>query len=129
MVYRTLSKVSGKELPWGDLTGIRPTKIPMKMLEEGKTNVEIAKYMRETYYTSPEKTALAITIANREKDILKTIDYEQPVHRHSILSEHLSVLFLRFPCVKPLGPYGRSVSGCADQRADLHQRAYERLYT
>lgn len=36
MVYRTLSKVSGKELPWGDLTGIRPTKIPMKMLEEGK---------------------------------------------------------------------------------------------
>ena len=32
--------------------------------------------MRETYYTSPEKTALAITIANREKDILKTIDYE-----------------------------------------------------
>ena len=76
MVYRTLSKVSGKELPWGDLTGIRPTKIPMKMLEEGKTNVEIAKYMRETYYTSPEKTALAITIANREKDILKTIDYE-----------------------------------------------------
>ena len=76
MVYRTLSEVSGKELPWGDLTGIRPTKIPMKMLEEGKTNVEIAKYMRETYYTSPEKTALAITIANREKDILKTIDYE-----------------------------------------------------
>ena len=76
MVYRTLSEVSGKELPWGDLTGIRPTKIPMKMLEEGKKNVEIAKYMRETYYTSPEKTALAITIANREKDILKTIDYE-----------------------------------------------------
>ena len=35
MVYRTLSEVSGKELPWGDLTGIRPTKIPMKMLEEG----------------------------------------------------------------------------------------------
>ena len=48
MVYRTLSEVSGKELPWGDLTGIRPTKIPMKMLEEGKKNVEIAKYMRET---------------------------------------------------------------------------------
>ena len=47
MVYRTLSEVSGKELPWGDLTGIRPTKIPMKMLEEGKKNVEIAKYMRK----------------------------------------------------------------------------------
>ena len=120
MVYRTLSEVSGKELPWGDLTGIRPTKIPMKMLEEGKKNVEIAKYMRETYYTSPEKTALAITIANREKDILKTIDYEH-VHRHPVLSEHLPVLFLRLPCVKPLGAYGRSVSRCTDQRTDLYQ--------
>lgn len=39
----------------------------MKMLEEGKTNVEIAKYMRETYYTSPEKTALAITIATGKR--------------------------------------------------------------
>ena len=113
MVYRTLSKVSGKELPWGDLTGIRPTKIPMKMLEEGKTNVEIAKYMRETYYTSPEKTALAITIANREKEHFKDDRLRtrlQPVHRHPVLSEHLPVLFLRLPCVKPLGAYGRSVS-------------------
>lgn len=123
MVYRTLSEVSGKELPWGDLTGIRPTKIPMKMLEEGKKNVEIAKYMRETYYTSPEKTALAITIANREKDILKTIDYE---HGYSLYIASRSVrasavLFLRLPCVKPLGAYGRSVSRCTDQRTDLYQ--------
>lgn len=124
MVYRTLSKVSGKELPWGDLTGIRPTKIPMKMLEEGKTNVEIAKYMRETYYTSPEKTALAITIAQPGKGHFKDDRLRtrlQPVHRHPVLSEHLPVLFLRLPCVKPLGAYGRSVSRCTDQRTDLYQ--------
>ena len=41
------------------------------------TNVQAAEYMRETYFTSNEKTALAITIANRERDILKDIDYEK----------------------------------------------------
>ena len=32
--------------------------------------------MRERYLVSPQKTALAITIANREREILKDIDYE-----------------------------------------------------
>lgn len=77
LVYQTLSDLTGEELPWGNLTGIRPTKIPMHLLEEGKSNVEIAQFMRDTYGTSPEKTALAITIANRERAILKEIDYEQ----------------------------------------------------
>lgn len=77
LVYKSLVSQTNRELPWGNLTGIRPTKIPMHMLEEGKSNVEIARYMRDTYGTSPEKTALAITIANRERAILKEINYEE----------------------------------------------------
>lgn len=76
LVYRGMKSLTGKELPWGTLTGIRPTKIPMQLLESGKKNTEIAGYMRETYYVSNAKTALAISIANRERDILKEIDYE-----------------------------------------------------
>lgn len=76
LVYQVLSELSGKSLPWGTLTGIRPTKIPMQMLEQGMKNTEIAQYMRETYFTSNEKTALAIAVANREKAILEPIDYE-----------------------------------------------------
>ena len=71
-----LQSHTGVSLPWGTLTGIRHTKIPMAMLEEGKTNREIAEYMRETYLTSPEKTALGISIANRERKILQHIDYQ-----------------------------------------------------
>lgn len=77
MLYRLLSDYTGQTLPWGNLTGIRPTKIPMAMLEEGMSNVQIAGYMRETYYTSREKTALAIAIANRERKILENIHYEE----------------------------------------------------
>ena len=76
LVYGALCQVTGRKLPWGDLTGIRPTKIPMKLLEEGWKNTEIARYMRETYGVSNEKTALAITIANREKALLQDLDYE-----------------------------------------------------
>lgn len=76
LLYDALSQVTGKTLPWGTLSGIRPTKIPMKLLEEGKSNVEIAQYMRDTYYCSDKKTALAITVANREKYILRDLDYE-----------------------------------------------------
>ena len=75
-LYQMLSKVTGKTLPWGNLTGIRPVKMAMGMLESGMKNTEIARYMREQYLVSPEKTALAVTIANRERDILKNIDYE-----------------------------------------------------
>lgn len=76
LVYDMLCEHTGKRMPWGNLTGIRPTKIPMKLLEEGWPNVKIAEYMRETYGVSREKTALAITIANREKAILQDMDYE-----------------------------------------------------
>ena len=76
MLYEMLRSHTGRSLPWGNLTGIRPTKIPMALLEAGWKNSDIAQYMRNTYYTSNEKTALAIMIANRERHILKDIDYE-----------------------------------------------------
>lgn len=35
-LYRLLEEETGQPLPWGTLTGIRPTKIPMQMLDEEK---------------------------------------------------------------------------------------------
>lgn len=76
-LYRLLSEYTGVELPWGNLTGIRPTKIPMALLEEGKSEEEIARYMKETYFTSDEKIKLSIEIAERELALLKKLDYEE----------------------------------------------------
>ncbi|MCR5402508.1 MAG: coproporphyrinogen dehydrogenase HemZ [Butyrivibrio sp.] len=75
-IYLELSGKTGKILPWGDLTGIRPTRIAMNLIEEGKSDEEIADYMKNTYLVSDEKTRLAIDIARREKRILSNIDYE-----------------------------------------------------
>ena len=76
LLYRMLSDRTGKQLPWGDLTGIRPTKIPMDLLDLGWTNPQIAKHMREKYFVSPSRSALAITIANRERALLEKVDYK-----------------------------------------------------
>ena len=75
-IYKDLSSKTGKLLPWGDLTGIRPTRIAMNLIDEGMSDKEIYDYMRNTYFVSDEKTNLAIDIARREKRILSEIDYE-----------------------------------------------------
>lgn len=75
-LYRLLSEYSGQNLPWGTLTGIRPTKIPMSMLADGKAETDIRTYMAETYLTSEQKIALSIEIAGRERELLSKIDYK-----------------------------------------------------
>ena len=77
LLYDVLFNLTGKQLPWGNLTGIRPTKIPYAMLEEGKEKDEIIKYMKEMYICSDKKALLAYDIAKREQAILSRIHYEQ----------------------------------------------------
>ncbi len=76
LLYAVLSENLGKDLPWGTLTGIRPTKIPMSLLEKGESEADILKYMQETYFISEAKGFLAIDIAKREKEILSALHYQ-----------------------------------------------------
>ena len=77
LLYALLSEETGKTLPWGTLTGIRPTKIAKQLLEQGQTEQEVAAYMEHTYLASKEKTELSIDIAKREMQILSGIHYEE----------------------------------------------------
>jgi coproporphyrinogen dehydrogenase HemZ len=76
LIYNGLSKQLEKSLPWGTLTGIRPTKIPMTMLEEGKGEAEIMSFMQDTYFISEEKGTLSIDIAKRERELLSSLHYK-----------------------------------------------------
>ncbi len=73
-LYVLLMFATGKLLPWGALTGIRPTKIAMTKLQEGMDADEIAAFMKENYYASDEKIALSIEIAQRERELLSAVD-------------------------------------------------------
>lgn len=78
LIYQVLSEVTHTTLPWGALTGIRPTKLALGMMEEHPdiTDEEIARFYRETYYVSEEKIALGTEIARRERNLLQKIDYQ-----------------------------------------------------
>lgn len=76
-LYQLLKEQTKRELPWGTLTGIRPTKIAMAKLQEGCGKKQIHDYLKETYYTSEEKISLSIDVAARELELLRAIDYER----------------------------------------------------
>ena len=77
MFYQMLWERTGKSLPWGALTGIRPTKIALTRLEEGWPEADIRSFMKDTYMAGHEKIDLSIEIAARERKLLAPIDYEQ----------------------------------------------------
>ncbi len=75
-LYKSLQKETGLTLPWGNLTGIRPTKIAMNMLEEGENTAQIEAFLRTRHLVSGEKAALSIDIAQREQRILSSLHYD-----------------------------------------------------
>ena len=75
-LYQTLVKKTGEEHAWGNMTGVRPTKMIMERLEEGSSEEEIIRYMHDTYVVSMKKARLGIEITKREKAQLDKLDYE-----------------------------------------------------
>ena len=77
VLYRQLAQATGRELPWGNLTGIRPTKIPMDLLNERWKSVDIISHMQERYFVSASKAELATRVALTERKILDALPYKK----------------------------------------------------
>ena len=73
-IYRLLSEYTGRSLPWGSLTGMRPTKIASAALAKGKSASEIVDYYNYTYDASEEKAKLATDVAIKEREIIETVN-------------------------------------------------------
>lgn len=127
LIYIALSKKTGKELPWGNLTGIRPTRIAMNIVDKGGSDDDIRKYMKDMYFVSDEKIDLSIRIARREKEILKDIDYENGY------SLYIGIPFCPTTCLYcsftsyPIGAYKNIVGdyiGCLKKEIDYVAEAF-----
>lgn len=75
LLYSLMVKDRGMELPWGNLTGIRPAKISGMLLEQGLSEAEVRRIMKETYLISDDKLNLSIDISKREQKLLSEINY------------------------------------------------------
>ncbi len=75
-LYDWLCKKTQKELAWGILTGVRPTKLMMTLLESGMSEDEVKQWMKENYRITDTKADLGIQVAQKEKELLEQLDYE-----------------------------------------------------
>lgn len=75
-LYIKLNKMTGLSLPWGYMTGVRPGKNAMIMLEEGKSDEEIYKEFIDGHFVDRKKAQLALGVAKKERTILNDIDYK-----------------------------------------------------
>ena len=66
-------KIKKINFSWGVMCGIRPAKNARELSDEGYSEEEIRKIFKEVYEVSEEKTDLALTVAENEKDIIKNI--------------------------------------------------------
>ena len=77
VVYGMLSEETGIQLPWGDLTGIRPVKLMSGLLDSGYSDEEAQRYMRETWFVSEKKARLALDTARREEALMRDLQPEE----------------------------------------------------
>ncbi len=68
-----LNKALGTNLPWGLITGIRPSKIVREMAQCGASDDVIRRHFKKFYLCSDEKTELAIKVNNSEKKIITSM--------------------------------------------------------
>ena len=67
LIFRELKKITKDEYPWGTLIGIRPSKIALKLLREGKNEKEIKDYFYKKHYTREDKVKICIDVAKFEE--------------------------------------------------------------
>ncbi|NDL67600.1 coproporphyrinogen dehydrogenase HemZ [Anaerotalea alkaliphila] len=70
LVYNLYLEGGGAPLPWGVLTGIRPTKIVLEHLREGSLDT-LGEVLARNYRISPEKIRLLEEIAAAEQEVLQ----------------------------------------------------------
>ncbi len=75
-LYERLSAETGRKLPWGILTGIRPTKLTSGYLAEGMNEADAAKRMSKAYLVSEKKAELSARISSRERSVLASMETE-----------------------------------------------------
>lgn len=66
IIFKELKKLTGDVYPWGTLIGIRPSKIALKYLRQGKTTKEIEDIFYEKHFTSADKVQICIDVAKVE---------------------------------------------------------------
>ncbi len=68
-IYRVCKQISGKDIPWGLLTGIRPSKICAELLKI-YSEAKVKEILCQRYLLSEQRAELVISVAKNEGEIM-----------------------------------------------------------
>lgn len=93
-VFRGLNRYTGKQPgPWGILTGIRPNKIVHRLLDLDWERANILDYLVTGYDMNPDKAAMLLEIAARQRKYLLS-----PEQAGQIISIYIGIPFCPSRC-------------------------------
>lgn len=75
--YYLLSRYCGKTLPWGSMTGVRPTKFATARLEQGWQKAEIIREYETVYLAARQKGEICYRVAKREQELLEPFHFTE----------------------------------------------------
>lgn len=90
MIYKALSRITGRTPPWGVLTGVRPIKLINSLMNEiGKE--EAYRYFTKELLVSKQKAALALQTGENQMSIINSSDKNS-------FSLYISIPFCKTRC-------------------------------
>lgn len=72
-IYEEIQFLNSKSLSWGILTGVRPVKIALKMLENGSSDEDIINYYVKERYLSEDKAKICTLLAHKERELINSL--------------------------------------------------------
>ena len=112
-MYKFLSKITGKTMPWGSLTGIRPTKLAYDLIEEGIEPVYIKETLMRNFIVSEPKAKLVAKIIANQNCIIK--------------NDKLADIYINIPICPSRCSYCSFISAEYEQVKDLIPRYLDAL--
>ena len=75
--YRVATQALGVRPPWGALTGVRPVKIPTKIMLAGGSEGQARARLEKEYFVSPDKAELAMDCARASLGVDRALQADE----------------------------------------------------
>ncbi|MDR0885798.1 MAG: coproporphyrinogen dehydrogenase HemZ [Clostridiales Family XIII bacterium] len=96
-IYKRLSAITGKTLPWGTLTGVKPLKMYEKYMKQLGSVGSAQDKLKESYLVSDEKIARLNRIETNQLEVLHYRD-ETSILDHNLVSLYIGIPFCPSRC-------------------------------
>ncbi|MCH5350387.1 MAG: coproporphyrinogen dehydrogenase HemZ [Clostridiales bacterium] len=126
-LYDALTAFTGRKMPWGALTGVRPTKLVYECINGGKSLTEAEKIMTDVYRVEPFRAKLL-------SDIIKAQD-KKVFFPEECVNLYIHIPFCSSRCIYcsfmsvPIEKFGAAAEAYVGLLIDEINRTVEFLYS